>query len=152
MEREISFQSWQTSVEHLPLKLLFIPYLFCRWNRYKCLCIRDSNICTVKNKTTPQPLFSVDYNFANSTNWAIGFYANGLFLLSKTQKECFSHCKFILWGNPRTPSPNAEFISLPGNQAWRVQHVAHMLRNIPVSTAAKPHSSAMDRLTDFYLH
>jgi len=60
----------------------------------KLVLKRQQYLCS-QNKASPQPLFSADYNVANPTNWAIGFYANGLFLLLKTQKECFSHCKFI---------------------------------------------------------
>lgn len=95
------------------------------------MLVHKSNICTVQNKTIPQPHFLVDYNFANSTDWATGIHANGLFLLSKTQKN------FLVIANlsfEDTPEYSAQALTL----FPRPQHVAYILRNIPVSTAAKP--------------
>lgn len=86
-----------------PLKLLFTTYLFCRWKRYKCLHKRQTYLYTQKNPTL-QPPFSMDYNFVNSANRAIGFYDNGIFCFQRPRKNTLVTAKLYCRETPWYPA------------------------------------------------
>lgn len=75
------------------------------------LCIRNRHIYTLKKPPTPQPPFSVDCNFVNSANRAIGFHANGIFCFQKPRKNALVIVKILLSGNSRIFSPKPDFTS-----------------------------------------
>lgn len=93
-----------------------------------------------QTKTAPQSLFSVECNFPNATSWAIGFYANGFFCFQRPRKNVLVIANLHFDETPEYPAQMGLVISLPGNQARRVRHVA-TCSETPVSTAAKPCSS-----------